>query len=77
MTETIRVVDLTLLGCPMHTLKARETMQHYSVGQTVRFRLNDDAVKTVCKQLAADHCHTTVVSSETGTTLIEVTKRHD
>ena len=74
MTENEQVVDLTLLGCPMHTIKARETMQHCSSGQKVRFRLNDDAVTTICKNLAADNCQSTVISSEAGTTIIEVTK---
>ncbi|WP_040577051.1 sulfurtransferase TusA family protein [Methylophaga lonarensis] len=74
MTENEHIVDLTLLGCPMHTIKARETMQHCRVGQKIRFRLNDDAVSTIRKNLAADNCQSTVISSEAGTTIIEVTK---
>ena len=77
MSAVIETVDLTLYGCPMHYIKAREAIRKLDREQSVALIVNSgDAVKEVLNSLRQDGQECEVTSEETLTTIIKVTKKN-
>lgn len=76
MSVVIEQVDLTLFGCPMHYLKARETIRQIDMEQQVLFVVNKgDAVSEVMKSLRQDGQLCEIESEDTLTTIVRVIKK--
>lgn len=55
MSDLSGPIDLTLYGCPMHYLKAREAIKQIALEQELKFLVNHgDAVTQVLKSLRQD-----------------------
>ncbi len=66
-------VDLTLYGCPMHYLKAREAIKKIALEQEIELLVNQgEAVTEVLKSLRLDgqHCDITAEDGLTTTILV-------
>jgi TusA-related sulfurtransferase len=76
MSNVIESVDLTLYGCPMHYIKAREILSKMAQDQVIIFKINNgDAVDDVMKSLRQDGQDCEIESTESLTTTVKVTKR--
>jgi len=76
MSAVIKTIDLSLYGCPMHYIKAREELRSLSVEQSVLFIVNNgDAVDEVINSLRQDGQASEIASNQTLTTTIRVTKK--
>ena len=76
MSSVIEKVDLTLYGCPMHYIKAREQVGRIEQGQAILFEINNgDAVDDVIKSLRQDGQLCEIESKQSLTTTVKVTKR--
>jgi len=76
MSTVIETHDLTLFGCPMHYIKARELIRPMMIDEVVLLEINKgDAVEEVMTSLRHDGQHCDVESEETLTVLIRVTKK--
>lgn len=72
----ITLVDLTLLGCPMHYIKAREALKHIALEESVDLLVNTgDAVDEVFNSLSQDGQECAITSSEGLTTTIRVRRK--
>ncbi len=72
----VTLVDLTLFGCPMHYIKAREALKHMALEESVDFLVNTgDAVDEVFKSLSQDGQECVITSSEGLTTTIRVRRK--
>ena len=72
----ITLVDLTLFGCPMHYIKAREALKHIAIGESVNLLVNTgDAVDEVFNSLSHDGQECAITSSEGLTTTIRVRRK--
>jgi TusA-related sulfurtransferase len=72
----ITLVDLTLFGCPMHYIKAREALKHIAIEESVDLLVNTgDAVDEVFNSLSQDGQECTIISSEGLTTTIRVRRK--
>ncbi len=68
-------VDLTLYGCPMHYIKAREAIRSIDIGEQLLFQVNNgDAVDDVLKSLRHDGQRCEISAKETVSTIIKVIK---
>ncbi len=77
MSTVNESLDLTLYGCPMHYIKAREALSEMELEQTILLIVNNgDAVEEVLASLRHDgqQCETT--SIDTLTTTIRVVKKY-
>lgn len=75
MSVVIETHDLTLYGCPMHYIKAREILRPLMLEESVLFEVNNgDAVDEVINSLRHDGQSCDVGSVEGPTTLIRVVK---
>jgi len=76
MSIVIETHDLTLYGCPMHYIKAREFVRPMTIDETVFLEVNKgDAVEEVLTSLRHDGQSCEVESEEALTVLIRVIKR--
>ncbi|BDZ73255.1 MULTISPECIES: sulfurtransferase TusA family protein [Methylophaga] len=72
----ITLVDLTLFGCPMHYIKAREALKHIAIEESVDLLVNTgDAVDEVFNSLSQDGQECAITSSEGLTTTIRVRRK--
>ncbi|WP_289281872.1 MULTISPECIES: sulfurtransferase TusA family protein [unclassified Methylophaga] len=72
----ITLVDLTLFGCPMHYIKAREALKHIDIEESVDLLVNTgDAVDEVFNSLSQDGQECAITSSEGLTTTIRVRRK--
>lgn len=75
MSSVIETYDLTLYGCPMHYIKAREILRPMMLEDVILFEVNNgDAVEEVINSLRHDGQSCVVESVEGPTTLIRVVK---
>jgi len=78
MSIVIGTVDLTLFGCPMHYIKAREALYSIEQNKQVLLRVNSgDPVKEILKSLRQDGQLCEIESEDILTTTIKVTKKYD
>lgn len=78
MSDLIEPINLTLYGCPMHYIKARESLQLIEIEHAVLLVVNNgDAVTEVLKSLRHDGHVCELESQQTLTSTIRVTKKHD
>ncbi|MDC9725533.1 MAG: hypothetical protein PSN44_06420 [Gammaproteobacteria bacterium] len=76
MSIVIETHDLTLFGCPMHYIKAREFLRSMDIGEVVLFEVNKgDAVDEVLTSLRYDGQTCEIESEQESTVLIRVIKR--
>jgi len=76
MSIVIETHDLTLYGCPMHYIKAREFVRPMTIDEMVFLEVNKgDAVEEVLTSLRHDGQSCEVESEEALTVLIRVIKR--
>lgn len=72
----ITLVDLTLFGCPMHYIKAREALKRIAVDESLDLLINTgDAVDEVFNSLSQDGQECVIISSEGLTTTIRVRRK--
>jgi TusA-related sulfurtransferase len=72
----IKQVDLTLFGCPMHYIKAREAVQKLALEQSIELLVNTgDAVDEVFNSLSKDGQQCEITSTEGLTTIIHVRRK--
>ncbi|EGL56164.1 sulfurtransferase TusA family protein [Methylophaga thalassica] len=72
----IKQVDLTLFGCPMHYIKAREALQKLALEQSIDLLVNTgDAVDEVFNSLTQDGQQCEITSTEGLTTTIRVRRK--
>jgi len=78
MSSLIESADLTLYGCPMHYIKAREIVGRMKQDQAILFEINNgDAVDDVIKSLRQDGQVCEIESKQSLTTTVKVIKKHD
>ena len=76
MSDVIETMDLTLYGCPMHYIKAREAIRLMDIEQVLFLIVNNGkAVEEVLVSLRKDGHICGVEEKETLTTTIRVTKK--
>lgn len=69
-------IDLTLYGCPMHYIKAKEAISHIELEQDIELLVNNgDAVTQVMNSLSQDGQHCEITSEDVLTTTIRVRKK--
>ena len=72
----IKQVDLTLFGCPMHYIKAREALQKLALEQSIDLLVNTgDAVDEVFNSLTQDGQQCDITLTEGLTTTIRVRRK--
>ncbi len=75
MSTVIASIDLTLYGCPMHYIKAREVLQNMALEDEILLVVNKgDAVDEVLASLRHDGQQCEIMSEQTLTSTIKVTK---
>ncbi len=76
MSDLIETLNLTLYGCPLHYIKAREALNDMTVEQDIILEVNNgDAVGEVIDSLRKDGQLCEIMSEQTLTTLIKVVKK--
>ncbi len=76
MSSVIERVDLSLYGCPMHYIKAREVVGRMELEQSILFDINNgDAVDDVIKSLRQDGQLCEIESTQSLTTTVKVIKK--
>jgi len=76
MSVVAETMDLSLYGCPMHYIKAREALGSVNAGQSLMFIVNNgEALKEIVASLSKDGHKCDVEEQETLTTTIRVTKK--
>lgn len=76
MSDLIETLNLTLYGCPLHYIKAREALSEMRVGEGIELEVNNgDAVHEVLNSLREDGQHCEIVSERTLTSIIKVVKK--
>jgi TusA-related sulfurtransferase len=69
-------IDLTLYGCPMHYIKAREAINKVELEQDLELLVNSgDAVTEVLNSLRQDGQQCEITSEEVLTTTIRVRRQ--
>ena len=77
MSAVMETIDLTLYGCPMHYIKARESLRKIKLGQEILLIVNNgDAVTEVLNSLRQDGQGCEIESEQALTTTIKVMKKH-
>ena len=75
MSSVSATINLTLYGCPLHYIKAREALSEMAVEQEILLEVNNgDAVDEVLASLRKDGQQCEIVSAQTMTTIIKVVK---
>lgn len=78
MSSVIEKIDLSLYGCPMHYIKAREVLGRMEPGQIVVFNIsNGDAVDSVIKSLRQDGQICEIELKQSLTSTVKVIKKYD
>ncbi len=74
MSDLSKILDLSMFGCPVHKTRALQAAEPLVAGETIRIKLNNDAVNTVVKHLQENgfQCH--VDTPDVITTIVKVTK---
>ncbi|MCX4187261.1 sulfurtransferase TusA family protein [Methylophaga sp. OBS4] len=76
MSVLISPIDLTLYGCPMHYIKAREAIRQIELEEDIELVVNNgDAVIEVLKSLRQDGQQCEITSEDVLTTTIKVKRR--
>lgn len=76
MSDVIETLNLTLYGCPLHYIKAREALSEMVTGQQILLKVNNgDAVGEVLASLRHDGQSCDVVSEQTLFSVIKIVKR--
>ena len=76
MSIVVETHNLTLYGCPMHYIKAREILRSMTLEKTAFFEVNKGgAVDEVINSLRHDGQYCEIESEQSLTTIIRVTKR--
>jgi TusA-related sulfurtransferase len=76
MSTVISTLDLSLYGCPMHYIKAREALGKIENQQSLMFIVNNgEALKEIIASLSQDGHYCDVEEQETLTTTVRVTKK--
>jgi len=77
MSTVNDTIDLTLYGCPLHYIKAREALSKIALEQQLLFKVNNgDAVDEVLKSLRHDGQLCEIITTDTLTTNIRVVKQN-
>jgi TusA-related sulfurtransferase len=77
MSIIVENIDLTLFGCPMHYIKARESLRKIELDQGILLIVNNgDAVTEVLNSLRQDGQDCEIESEEALTTTIKVIKKY-
>ncbi len=72
------LVDLSLYGCPLHYIKAREVLSEMMVEQEVFLEVNNgDAIAEVISSLRNDGQLCEIVLEKTLVSTIKVVKKYD
>lgn len=71
-----KLIDLSMFGCPVHKTKALAAAQQLAAEESLRFKLNNDAVSTVVKYLQENGFQCLADHADVLTTIVKVTK-HD
>jgi len=75
MSNVVKPLDLTLYGCPMHYIKAREAIRTLELETSMTMEVNNgDAVDEVLNSLRQDGQHCEIQSTGNLTSLIKVTR---
>jgi TusA-related sulfurtransferase len=70
-------VDLTLFGCPLHYIKARDALGRINLETSIFFKVNNgEALDDLLNSLKKDGHECQVISAETLTTIIKVVKKN-
>lgn len=76
MSTIIKTVNLTLYGCPLHYIKAREALHKIGQDNVIFFEINNgDAVDDVIKSLRQDGQICEIESIQSLTTTVKVIKK--
>lgn len=76
MSDLTGPIDLTLYGCPMHYIKAREAIRQIAFEQELELLVNQgDAVTEVLKSLRQDGQQCEVSAEDGLTTTIRVRRK--
>ena len=76
MSDLIETLNLTLYGCPLHYIKAREALSEMELEQEIVLEVNNgDAVDEVLNSLRQDGQSCEIVSKKTLTSTIKVVKK--
>ncbi|PHS31657.1 MAG: hypothetical protein COA95_05850 [Methylophaga sp.] len=69
-------LNLTLYGCPLHYIKAREALSEMKFEQEIVFEVNNgDAINEILTSLRHDGHLCEIVSEQTLTSTIKVIKK--
>lgn len=74
MSDLSKVLDLSMFGCPVHKTKALQAGQSLAAGETLRLKLNNDAVATVTRHLQENGFQCQTNAPDVITTIVKVTK---
>ncbi|MFW5425824.1 MAG: sulfurtransferase TusA family protein [Methylophagaceae bacterium] len=76
MSNLSETINLTLYGCPLHYIKAREALSEMAIGQEVLLEVNNgDAIDEVVTSLRNDGQLCDIESEQTLTSIIKVVKK--
>lgn len=76
MSTVVETMDLSLYGCPLHYIKARDALGKIDIEQELIFIVNNGkAVDEILASLRKDGHSCDVEEQETLTTTIRVTKK--
>jgi TusA-related sulfurtransferase len=76
MSDLTNTLNLTLYGCPLHYIKAREALSEMDLEQEIILEINSgDAVDEVIASLRSDGQLCEVISEQTLTSIIKVVKK--
>ena len=75
MSDLNKTLDLSMLGCPLHKNKALAAAELLEAGQSMRIKLNNDAVSNVIKHLDTNGYECTAGNADVLTTIVEVKQK--
>ncbi|MBE9532971.1 MAG: sulfurtransferase TusA family protein [Proteobacteria bacterium] len=71
-----KLIDLTLYGCPMHYIKAREAVQNIEKGESLLLLVNSgEAVDDVLKSLRQDGQLCEITAEKSLQTTIKISRK--
>ena len=76
MSALTEELDLTLYGCPMHYIKAREAIKNIALDQDIKLLVNTgNAVTEMLNSLRQDGQHCEITTEDVLTTTILVRRK--
>lgn len=76
MSALTEELDLTLYGCPMHYIKAREAIKNIALEQDIKLLVNTgNAVTEMLNSLRQDGQHCEITAEDVLTTTILVRRK--